>query len=148
MLKSASPLKVLLFIQMKTVSLNSLQGLIVKQSFLLINKVISLTLLRFQEVLKLAPVIVSALLLHYPALLIMKGTNGFVQGIGNALFGLVIALLDGVVFRICFSWFFGIRLDMGLYGMLLGYALATYGTAIPNLCYFLFWPWQRRGTVI
>ena len=101
-----------------------------------------------EEVLKLAPVIVSALLLHYPALLIMKGTNGFVQGIGNALFGLVIALLDGVVFRICFSWFFGIRLDMGLYGMLLGYALATYGTAIPNLCYFLFWPWQRRGTVI
>jgi len=101
-----------------------------------------------EAVIRLAPVIVSALLLHYPALLIMKGTNGFVQGIGNAVFGLVIALLDGLVFRITFSWFFGIRLGMGLYGMLLGYALATYGTAIPNLFYFLFVPWHKRKTVV
>ena len=101
-----------------------------------------------EEVLKLAPVIISALILHYPALLIMKGTNGFVQGIGNAVFGLIIAILDGLVFRITFSWFFGIRLGMGLYGMLLGYALATYGTALPNLFYFLFIPWHRRKTVV
>ena len=101
-----------------------------------------------EEVLKLAPVIISALIIHYPALLIMKGTNGFVQGIGNALFGLVIALLDGLVFRVGFSWFFGIHCGMGLYGMILGYALATYGTALPNLFYFLFMPWYRRKTVI
>ena len=101
-----------------------------------------------EAVIQLAPVIVSALLLHYPALLIMKGTNGFVQGIGNAVFGLVIALLDGLIFRVTFSWFFGIRLGMGLYGMILGYALATYGTAIPNLFYFLFIPWHRRKTVV
>ena len=101
-----------------------------------------------EEVLKLAPVIISALLLHYPALLIMKGTNGFVQGIGNAVFGLVIALLDGLVFRVTFSWLFGIYFQMGLYGMILGYALATYGTALPNLFYFLFIPWHKRKTVI
>ncbi|MBQ9336387.1 MAG: MATE family efflux transporter [Lentisphaeria bacterium] len=101
-----------------------------------------------EDVMKLAPVIISALIIHYPALLIMKGTNGFVQGIGNAMFGLVIALLDGLVFRITFSWFFGIYLNMGLYGMILGYALATYGTAIPNLFYFLFIPWYKRKTVI
>ena len=101
-----------------------------------------------EEVLKLAPVIISALILHYPALLIMKGTNGFVQGIGNAVFGLVIALLDGLVFRITFSWLFGIHFKMGLYGMILGYALATYGTALPNLFYFLFIPWYKRKTVI
>lgn len=101
-----------------------------------------------EAVLKLAPVIVTGLLLHYPALLIMKGTNGFVQGIGNALFGLIIALLDGLVCRILFSWLFGIYLDMGLFGMVLGYALATYSTALPNLCYFLFVPWHKRKTVI
>ena len=101
-----------------------------------------------EAVIRLAPVIISALLLHYPALLIMKGTNGFVQGIGNAVFGLVIALLDGLVFRVTFSWFFGIRLGLGLYGMILGYALATYGTAIPNLFYFLFVPWYKRKTVV
>ena len=103
---------------------------------------------RDPEVLELAPVIVSALLLHYPALLIMKGTNGFVQGIGNAMFGLIIALLDGFVCRIFFSWFFGIYCNMGLKGMVLGYALATYSTALPNLFYFLFVPWHKRKTVI
>ena len=101
-----------------------------------------------ESVLELAPLIVSALLLHYPALLIMKGTNGFVQGIGNAFFGLVIALLDGLVCRIFFSWFLGIYLQMGLYGMVLGYALATYSTALPNLFYFLFIPWHKRRTVV
>lgn len=101
-----------------------------------------------EAVLKLAPVIISALLIHYPALLIMKGTNGFVQGIGNALFGLIIALMDGLIFRVSFSWLFGIYFNMGLYGMILGYALATYGTAIPNLFYFLFIPWYKRKTVI
>ena len=100
------------------------------------------------SVLKLAPVVVGGLLLHYPALLIMKGTNGFVQGIGNAVFGLIIAVLDGLVCRIFFSWFFGIYLKMGLYGMVLGYALATYSTALPNLAYFLFVPWHKRKTVI
>ena len=99
-------------------------------------------------VLELAPVIVSAMILHYPALLIMKGTNGFVQGIGNAIFGLVIALLDGFVFRIFFSWFFGIWCGMGLFGMILGYALATYSTALPSLFYFLFIPWYKRKMVI
>ncbi|MBE6373745.1 MAG: MATE family efflux transporter [Lentisphaerae bacterium] len=101
-----------------------------------------------EEVLKLAPIIISALILHYPALLIMKGTNGFVQGIGNALFGLIIAILDGLVFRVTFSWLFGIYFNMGLYGMILGYALATYSTALPNLFYFLFIPWYKRKTVI
>ena len=101
-----------------------------------------------EEVLKLAPVIISTLLLHYPALLIMKGTNGFVQGIGNAVFGLVIAVLDGLVFRVTFSWLFGIYFQMGLFGMILGYALATYSTALPNLFYFLFIPWHKRKTVI
>ena len=99
-------------------------------------------------VLELAPIIVSAMILHYPALLIMKGTNGFVQGIGNAMFGLVIALLDGFVFRIFFSWFFGIWCGMGLFGMILGYALATYSTALPSLFYFFFVPWYKRKTVI
>ena len=101
-----------------------------------------------EEVLKMAPIIISALLTHYPALLIMKGTNGFVQGIGNALFGLIIAILDGLVFRVTFSWLFGIYFNMGLYGMILGYALATYSTALPNLFYFLFIPWYKRKTVI
>lgn len=100
------------------------------------------------EVRRLAPVFVSAIVLHYPALLIMKGTNGFVQGIGNAVFGLIIALLDGFVFRVVLSWLFGIYFSMGLYGFILGYAMGTYATAVPSLIYFLFIPWYKRKLVI
>ena len=64
------------------------------------------------------------------------------------MFGLIIAILDGLVFRVTFSWLFGIYFGMELYGMILGYALATYSTALPNLFYFLFIPWYKRKTVI
>lgn len=100
------------------------------------------------EVLKLSSRILSLILLHYPALLIMKGTNGFLQGIGDAFFSLIIALLDGFVFRITFSWLLGIWFGWGLTGIVLGYALATYATALPNLFYFLFLPWHKRKKVI
>ena len=32
--------------------------------------------------------------------------------------------------------------------MILGYALATYSTALPSLFYFFFIPWYKRKTVI
>ncbi|MBR2427768.1 MAG: MATE family efflux transporter [Lentisphaeria bacterium] len=99
------------------------------------------------EVIKLVPVFVAAILWQFPALAIMKGTQGFIQGVGNATFSLVIALLDGFAFRIVLSWFFGIYCDMGLYGFILGYSLATYATALPGLYYYLFCKWHKRKLV-
>lgn len=98
-------------------------------------------------VLDLAPLLVMLFLCHYPALAIMKGTNGFMQGIGNAKLGLLIAILDGLVFRVGLSWFFGIYLGMALTGFVLGYSLATWATALPCLAYFFFAPWHRRKNV-
>ena len=100
------------------------------------------------DVLRLSAVFVKGLILHYPALLIMKGTNGFLQGIGNANFGLAIALTDGLIARISLSWLLGIYFKMGLYGFIAGYALATYVTAIPSMLYFFFWPWEKRKLVL
>jgi Na+-driven multidrug efflux pump len=84
---------------------------------------------------------------QFPALAIMKGTNGFIQGIGNAKLSFIFAVFDGVILRVLLSWFLGIYLNMGLYGFFLGFALATYGTAIPGLIYFLFVPWYKRKRV-
>ncbi len=100
-----------------------------------------------EEVLKLTPVFVSAILWHFPALLIMKGTNGFINGIGNAWFGLICAVLDGFVLRVVCTWFLGVVLGMGLYGFILGYSIAGYGLALPSLVYFLFFPWEKRKLV-
>ena len=100
-----------------------------------------------ESVLVLSTLLIPIFLCHYPALAIMKGTNGFLQGIGNAKLGLIFAILDGMVFRVGLSWFFGIWMGMALKGFLIGYALATWATAIPGLIYFFFAPWYRRKAV-
>ena len=39
------------------------------------------------------------------------------------------------------------KLGWGLYGYILGYALAAYGMAIPGLIYYFFYPWYKRKLV-
>ena len=86
---------------------------------------------------------IRAILWMFPAMSIMRGSNAFIQGIGNAKLSMVLALLDGVVLRIGLSWLFGIVLDWGFFGFVLGYGLAPYGCAVPGVIYFLSEVWQR-----
>jgi len=87
---------------------------------------------------------IKAILWMFPAFAVMRGSGAFIQGIGNAKLGMVLALLDGVVLRIGLSWLFGIAMNMGFFGFVLGYGLAPYGYAIPSLIYFLAGKWQTR----
>lgn len=87
---------------------------------------------------------ITAILWMFPALAVMRGSSAFIQGIGNARLSMVLALLDGVVLRIGLSWLFGIVLDWGFYGFVLGYALAPYGCAVPGMAYFLSGAWKKR----
>lgn len=96
------------------------------------------------EVLGLAPVFVRAIVWSFPAMAIMRGTNGFISGIGNSSLGLAFSLLDGLVLRIGLSWLLGTVCGLGLYGFFLGYGLATYGTSIPGAVYFLAGRWKNR----
>lgn len=90
---------------------------------------------------------ISAILWIFPPLAVMRGTNAFIQGIGNAKLGLVLSLLDGVVLRIGLSWLLGIFFNMGFYGFVLGYALAPFGCAVPGIIYFLSGKWKKRKTL-
>ena len=92
----------------------------------------------------MANTFIAAILWMFPAFAVMRGSGAFIQGIGNARLGMVLALLDGVVLRIGLSWLFGIALNMGFFGFVLGYGLAPYGYAIPSLLYFLAGRWQKR----
>lgn len=83
----------------------------------------------------------------FPALAVMRGTGAFIQGIGNAKLSMVLAILDGVLLRIGLSWLFGIALNWGFFGFVLGYGLAPYGFAIPSLIYFLSGVWKKRRTL-
>ena len=99
------------------------------------------------EVLAMSGDFISAILLMFPAFAIMRGSGAFVQGIGNAKLSMVLSVLDGVVLRIGLSWLFGIALDFGFYGFVLGYALAPFGYAIPSTIYFLRGRWQKKRTL-
>ena len=83
----------------------------------------------------------------FPAMAIMRGSNAFVQGIGNAKLSLVLSLLDGVVLRIGLSWLFGMVFDWGFYGFVLGYGLAPFGFAVPSMIYFLSGIWKKRAAL-
>jgi len=96
---------------------------------------------------EMSDVFIKAILWMFPAMAIMRGSNAFVQGIGNAKLSLVLSLLDGVVLRIGLSWLFGIALDWGFYGFVLGYGLAPYGCGVPGLVYFLSGRWKKRKTL-
>jgi len=87
---------------------------------------------------------IRAILWMFPALAVMRGSSAFIQGIGNAKLSMVLALLDGVVLRIGLSWLFGIVLNWGFYGFVLGYGLAAYGCAVPGMSYFLSGTWKKR----
>lgn len=90
---------------------------------------------------------IKAILWMFPAFAIMRGSGAFIQGIGNAKLSMLLAILDGVALRIGFSWLFGIYLDWGFYGFVLGYGLAPYGYAIPSMIYFLAGRWRRRAVL-
>ena len=99
------------------------------------------------EVLSMSGDFIFAILWMFPAFAIMRGSGAFVQGIGNAKLSMVLSVLDGVVLRIGLSWLFGIALDFGFYGFVLGYALAPFGYAIPSTVYFLRGRWQKKRTL-
>ena len=96
-----------------------------------------------EEILSLSFTFVSAIVWGFPAMVLMRGSNGLIRGIGNAKLSLAFGLLDAFVFRIGLSYLFGIVLGKGLFGFFLGYGIAAYGTGVPGFIYFLSGRWKR-----
>ena len=116
-------------------------------TYLLFGKELFMMFSDDKEVHKMSGEFISAILWMFPALAIMRGSNSFIQGIGNAKLGMVLSILDGVVLRIGLSWLFGIALGWGFYGFVLGYGLAAYGCGVPGFIYFLSGKWKQRKSL-
>jgi putative MATE family efflux protein len=100
------------------------------------------------EVLKLAPVFISAILWTFPPLALMRGSTAFIQGIGNARLSMVFGILESVVLRIGLSYGIGVAAGYGFYGFVLGYGLAPYGMAVLGVFYFFSGEWAKRKTLV
>lgn len=113
-------------------------------AYLLVGRYVFMLFDSNPEVHALSGTFIAAIVWMFPAMGIMRGTSAFIQGIGNAKFGMTLALMDGVILRIGLSWLFGVVFGWGFYGFVLGYALAPYGYAIPGAIYFLSGAWKKR----
>lgn len=100
------------------------------------------------DILQMAPVFIKSIIWTFIPLAILRGSNAFVQGIGNARFSMCLGILDGVVFRVGLSYLFGVVLGYGFAGFVFGYGLAPLGAAVPGTIYFLFGKWEERKSLV
>ena len=71
-----------------------------------------------------------------------------VTGTGHSMLGFLGGMLDGVVFRLGFSFLFAFALHMGVTGFLLGDALARLGPIIVSGSYYFSGAWRRRKRLV
>ena len=79
---------------------------------------------------------------------IMSPFEAVVSGTGNSFLGFLGGMLDGVVFRLGFSFLFAFVMDMGVAGFLLGDAMARLGPITVSGTYYLTGAWKRRKRLI
>ena len=79
---------------------------------------------------------------------IMCPFEAVVTGTGNSFLGFLGGMLDGVVFRLGFSFLFAKVLDMGVAGFMLGDAMARLGPITVSGSYYLSGAWRRRKRLI
>ena len=96
-----------------------------------------------QNVIALSFTFVSAITWSFPALTLMRGSHGFIRGLGNANLSLTLGLIDAFVLRIGLSYLLGVVFNLGLFGFFLGYGIAAYGTGVPGMIYFLSGKWKN-----
>jgi putative MATE family efflux protein len=100
------------------------------------------------DVLKLAPIFISAIIWTFFPLAFTRGSYALIQGIGNAPLNMFFGILDGILLRAGLSYGLGITAGYGFYGFVLGYGLAPLGLAVPGILYFFSGVWEKRGTLV
>ena len=97
-----------------------------------------------EEVLTYAAMCMLCIIIELPARSVMTGGLALINGIGNMPLSIVLGIVDAFLGRIGMTWLFGSCLGLGAFGCFLGYTLATYLSAVPQLIYFLSGIWTRR----
>ena len=98
------------------------------------------------EVIGMAPQYMRVAVVWVLSMCSMTAPYAVVDGVGNAMLGLVISLLDGVVARIGLCMLLG--QSMGLTGFWLGNALAGFVTTIMAGAYYYSGRWKKRQPLL
>jgi putative MATE family efflux protein len=79
---------------------------------------------------------------------IMSAFSGVTTGTGNAKLNFLAGFLDGVVFRIAFSFLFGFGMGMEVTGFFLGNTLARLGPVIVHCSNYFSGAWKKRKRLV
>jgi len=79
---------------------------------------------------------------------VMGALEAVVTGTGNSGLSFLSGLLDGVVFRISFSFLLAYVFEMGAAGFFMGDALARLGPILVGGIYYFGGAWKRRGKLL
>lgn len=78
----------------------------------------------------------------------MSSFDIITAGTGFSALEFIAGFLDGVVFRLAFSFLLGIQMDMGVTGFFLANTLSRLGPCIIHSVYFFTGAWRKRRTLI
>lgn len=79
---------------------------------------------------------------------IMSPFETVITGTGHSVLAFIGGLLDGVVFRLGFSYLFAFVLDWGIAGFFLADALARFGPLIVGASYYYSGRWAKRSSLV
>ncbi len=74
--------------------------------------------------------------------------NGFASGCGNCTYNFTVAILDGVVGRLGFSFLLGTAMGLGYFGFWLGSALAGAMPFVIGIVYYFSGTWKRKSAIV
>lgn len=97
-----------------------------------------------EEVLSYAWLYIIAMVSEMPGKVIMPSGGAVINGIGFTRFSMILGFMDAFLGRIVLTLLFGKYMGLGVFGYFLGYTLATYVTAVPELIYFISGKWKIR----
>ena len=99
------------------------------------------------DVLDLSRTFILAAIWTFPAVTLMRGGNGLMNGIGNTRLFMLLSFMDSFL-RVAASYLFGIVLHMGFFGFVLGFAIAPFGVGIPGAYYFFSGKWKTKSRLL
>ncbi|MCF0143265.1 MAG: MATE family efflux transporter [Parasporobacterium sp.] len=98
-------------------------------------------------VLDLSKTFILGILVSFPGLSMMRIGSTITQGTGNSVLIMLFCFIDAAL-RVVLGYLFGVVLNWGFFGFVLGYGLAPFGVGIPGLIYFLSNRWKKRTLLI
>lgn len=121
-----------------------------------INSVLALTIPRQiysiftadPEVIELGVVFMKVSIIIFYLSALMGPTQAMVTGSGFAMLGLAVGILDGVIFRLLFSYLFANLMGLEVVGYFLASALARLGPVIICGGYFISGKWRTRKLLV